>query len=57
MYILFLEPIAVKTTVICSDLQFYVLSGLNILNPSAIHLQSLSSKDKVDGKSVKNKPL
>lgn len=57
MNILFLGPIAVKTTVICADLQFYLLSSLNILNLSAIHLQSLSSKDKVDGKNIKNKPL
>lgn len=57
MHILFLRPIAVITTVICTDLQFYVLSGLNIHTLSAIHLRSLSIKDKLDGKSVKNKPL
>lgn len=57
MHILFLGPIAVKTTVICTDLQSYVLSGLNIHTLSAIHQQSLSGKDKVYGKSVKNKPL
>lgn len=57
MHILFLGPTAVKTTVICADLQFFVLSSLNILTLGAIHLQNLSSKDKVGGKSVKNKPL
>lgn len=57
MHILFLRTIAVITTVICTDLQFYVLSGLNIYTLSAIHQLRLSSKDKVDGKSVKNKPL
>lgn len=56
MHILFLGPIAVKTTVICTDLQSYVLSGLNIHTLSAIHQQVCLVKIKCMVKASKINP-